>query len=79
MLVTCQIDIRPVRRERKEKTGEGVSFLESSKCDFGSSALCDTFPGDQNLSEVVVERKKRTVNTMKNLHLLSKGRWISLK
>lgn len=65
MLATCQ--------GGKEKTGEGVSFLKSSKCDVGSSELCDIFPGDQNLSEVVAEEQKKkpqSVKNMKNLHLL---------
>jgi len=31
----------------------------SSKGDIGSSELCDIFPGDQNLSEVVVEEQKK--------------------
>lgn len=58
--VTFQISIRLVGREGKEKTRKGVSFLESSRCDVGSSELCHIFPGDRIRGKLWLKSRRKT-------------------
>lgn len=65
VLVTCQINIRPVKREGKEKTGEGVSFLKSGTCEVGSSELCDIFQVIRTWVKLWSKSKRKKPNLLK--------------